>query len=279
MRTDLSWLRRPGIAAAIAMLAAAGIVGGVSIAGARENMHALLRRGRRPVLLGDEEDGVRHRRVTEHRDGDRRHHHLGLQLGGADRHAPQRPTQAGAATADATGTSSADGAGRRHQSSGSPGRASTSSSAVPTPTMTGTVTVNGDPVERHAHRHRRRPTPTADGVADVPGHGAARPDRRARQPPQHAGAGQGRAHGHAGAGPDAREGQGGLRGRPASFWVSEPATIQVRARAASARSPPRRCTSPPARARSWSAAPACARRAPTRCSGRPSTRWATRARR
>jgi plastocyanin len=37
MRTDLSWLRRPGIAAAIAMLAAAGIVGGVSTAGAREN--------------------------------------------------------------------------------------------------------------------------------------------------------------------------------------------------------------------------------------------------
>ena len=37
MRTDQSRLRRPGIAAAIAVLAAAGIVGGVSVAGAREN--------------------------------------------------------------------------------------------------------------------------------------------------------------------------------------------------------------------------------------------------
>ena len=35
MRTDQSRLRRPGIAAAVAVLAAAGVVGGVSVAGAR----------------------------------------------------------------------------------------------------------------------------------------------------------------------------------------------------------------------------------------------------
>src|SRR5689334_22304402 len=38
MRTDHSRLRRPGIAAATAALVAVGIVGGVSVAGARENI-------------------------------------------------------------------------------------------------------------------------------------------------------------------------------------------------------------------------------------------------
>ena len=54
MRTDLSWLRRPGIAAAVAVLAAAGVVGGVSVAGAQENVTIYaVENGARALLLGE----------------------------------------------------------------------------------------------------------------------------------------------------------------------------------------------------------------------------------
>ena len=82
MRTDQSRLRRPGIAAAIAVLAVAGIVGGVSVAGATENttIYSVENGGVSPCFstvkkttcAADEQPG-RH-------DPDRRHGHVGLQL-------------------------------------------------------------------------------------------------------------------------------------------------------------------------------------------------------
>ena len=182
MRTDQSRLRRPGVAAATAALAVAGIVGGVGVAGARENTHDLLRLERRTstrasrrtnktTCMPDEQPDVTHPDGRQGRSGTCR-------SGGmhnAARRSPRTP-------ADTAGTSPPVGRStRRSPRSGRSARPARTTFVchAHTPYMTGTIIVEGGTGrDADPERDRDAPTSTADRDPDVRGHG-----RRPTRPP------------------------------------------------------------------------------------------------
>ena len=268
MRTDQSRLRRPGIAAAIAALPIAGVVGGVGVAGATENKTIYaVENGARPVLLDRRTSTTcvpasarRHasRPATRSRGTSAPRCIAQRRLEGADARGTRRGTPAQSASCRRRADQDVDVRQGRRVRVRLPGatpawRARSSSRARRSRRPTAHRHGHRDELDGHrdadVRRHRappaRRPRPTTTSPRPRPGK-AARKDTQAPRL-------------------TAREGQGGLGGRQAEL-------LGLRARDA-ARSP-RGAASARSRRRTLHvaagtrvgrrcAARACARRGPT----------------
>ena len=285
MRIGQTPVRR-GLLAAMATLAVGAVIAGVSVAGAAQDKTVYILRGRRRPCFTT----VANKPTCDAGErGD-----VEIQTGDSVTWDFTGTADGNSTTSDATNDVAAgpelEGPPVERRTTRTPRgrstrRATTRSSAGPRRTMVGTIT-SGRPgrptatptVTPTPDAHAAPPTPTPTPTVVV---SAATPTGDARRSHRHARARAGRpakdTEAPRLATASAKVRREGVRVR---FWLSEPATVTVtaRRRGSKTRSPAPPCSRPPGRARCCCAA-APSRRAPTRSSCVPPTRWATAPRR